>query len=384
MSSNEWDAPKGYKLANEADRIQLVGDSGVRQVIDPINEIANDSFELHRTDQIDNPDERAHYVNEVLQAGAAYGTWFHFPWNDTLVRYPDEDEHYDLRTFRNRNLITKREQRILRGKKIAVFGLSVGSKTADELVAAGIGDSYLLADPDRLMPANLNRIRATMVQVGLLKTTVEGRKISAVDPYIDQQHLTGGYIGDETDALLRLERPDAIIEEVDDMVVKARLRAVAAELGVPLVMAGDVDDKSTIDIERHDLGEVKPFNGKLSKKQVEALRLGKVAPQDIEKLLIKILGLRNISPRLLDSAVDRAAGELAGFPQLGTTATAGGALTAVALRDIFLGRNVKSTAGVHDPRKIIKQGRPTTRAQDVRTVVRFIGYQLRQKRAKQI
>lgn len=380
MASKEWHAPEGYKITTQSEMKQLMGDQKIRRVIDPVSEIAHDSFEMHHTASLEDKDAREVYVNQIIGQGVEYGRWFHYSPDDILVRFPESDEHYGLRTFRNRNLITVPEQQTLRNKKIAAFGLSVGSKVVDEMVGAGIGDEYLLFDYDRLTPTNLNRIRAKMSEVGLLKTTIEGRKISEIDPYILQKHFINGYEGDKTDAVLRVERPDVIVEEVDDLEAKARIRRVAQELGVPLVMAGDVADKSTIDIERHDREAVKPFNGKLSEKQVEALLEGTMSDKDREAMLIKILGLRNISPRLLDSAVAKANGELAGFPQLGSTATTGGAIATVAIRDIFLDRRVESVASVYDPRKVIGQNRPTSRREDIAILGRFLRHRLRQNK----
>jgi hypothetical protein len=121
------------------------------------------------------------------------------------------------------------------------------------------------------------------------------------------------------------------------------------------------------------LEKVKPFNGKLSKKDVEEILSGSMSKKDQETALIKILGLKNLSPRLIDSAMARGI-ELAGFPQLGTTATAGGALATVAIRDIFLDRKVDSIARVYNPRNVLKNGRPTTLSEDIDTIKRFIKY----------
>jgi len=372
MTSPEWTPPVLHKVATSEEVNELVKDERIHQLIDPIEYIADDLFELNHPDRMDDEAARSAFKDEVIEQGAAFGHWVHYPWSDTLVRFPDNDDHYDLRTFRNRNLLTTNEQQTVRRKKIAAFGLSVGSKIVDETVQGGIGNEYMLFDFDKLNPTNLNRIRATMAQVGLYKTTIAGRKMGEIDPYINQTHFTSGY-DRITDDILRAERPDVIIEEVDNLEVKARLRRIAEELGIPLVMAGDVADRSTIDIERHDLEKVKPFNGKLSKKDVEAILSGSMSEKDQETALIKILGLKNLSPRLIDSAMARGI-ELAGFPQLGTTATAGGALATVAIRDIFLDRKVDSIARVYNPRNVLKNGRPTTLSEDIDTIKRFIKY----------
>ncbi len=380
--SQEWSAPKGYEITTQQELDELVHDENIRTVVDPIVAIANDSFELHCTSRLGDPEARARYIGEIAREGLAYGQWFHYPWDGTLTRFPDGDEWYNLRTFRNRNLITEGEQQVLRRKKIAAFGLSVGSKAVEEMVQTGIGDEYYLFDFDRLNPTNLNRIRAKMSQVGLLKTTVAGQKISELDPYINQAHFEEGYVAGKTDDILRTWRPDAIIEEVDDLGAKVALRRITEELKIPLFMAGDSADKSVLGFERHDKEKVKPFNGKVPTKMVEKILDNGISDADKETALIKILGIPNISPRLLLSAIQKARGELAGFPQLGTTATAGGTLVTLGVRDTFLGREVTSNAHVYDPRKIIRQKLPTTFRENVQIILDFLAYRREQAKKK--
>ena len=39
------------------------------------------------------------------------GSWFYFPWSNLLIHYLQEKEHLELRTGRNKNLISVEEQR---------------------------------------------------------------------------------------------------------------------------------------------------------------------------------------------------------------------------------------------------------------------------------
>mgnify|MGYP001197191603 CR=1 FL=1 len=380
MSIQEWEPPQIHKITNDRDLEELIKDENIIGVRDPIHEIAEDMFAMENPDKVDDPVARKQYIDNVLSQGAEYGNWVVYPHKLTVVRFSEKDDHYLLRTFRNRNLITKEEQQHLRRQKLAVFGLSVGSKTVEETVQTGIGDNYMLFDHDRLSVMNLNRLRAGMDSVGLLKTTVSGRKIAGLDPYIEQQHFPGGY-DDTTNDILRRCPPDVIVEEVDDLKVKAQIREIANELGVPVIMAGDVDDKSTIDLERYDIGDATPFNGKLSGEQVEKLLIGDLEDEAVVGMLVKILGLKNISPRLLQSTMLRGI-ELTGFPQLGTTATLGGANSAIAIRDILLGRNNKSRSEVYDPRKLLKSTPPTTTGESLKIVRDFMIYSRGQKKGK--
>lgn len=336
----EWQQPQAFSVDTPADLGDLSACLGVARHVDPVATIAADLFELHHPDQMQDPVARARFVDEILAEGPRFGRWIHYPWADALVRVAEPDEHYALRTYRNRNLITKAEQASLRHRRVAVFGLSVGSNVVDRMAQAGIGDEYLLFDFDRLSPTNLNRIQAGVLQVGLLKTTVAGRKLAELDPYVSQRHVT---VGDQrgADELLRVSRPDVIVEEVDDLVAKARIRAVARELGVPLVTAGDVGDVSTLDVERHDIAHVPAFNGKLTEADAALLRAGTMPGGNPLDTLIRIVGRENVSPALLESVLQKGT-QLAGTPQLGSTAATGGALAAVAVRDILLGRSVGS------------------------------------------
>lgn len=375
MTRSEWQPPRLFKVESTGELNDLVNDTRADRVIDQASVIADDLFELHHPGRVDDIAARESFRASILEEGASFGTWVYYPWSGNLVRFADAGDHYDLRTFRNRNLVTKEEQLTLRGKKGAAFGMSVGSNEVDAAVQLGIGNEYLLFDYDRLAPTNLNRIRATMAQVGLYKTTVEGQKIAELDPYISQHHYTEGYT-DDTDDILRRERPDFIIEAIDDVAAKARLRRVAEELRVPLVMAGDVGDVSTIDIERHDIGGVKPFNGKLTNAEYQALIDGTI--EDKDGALMKIVGKKNLTTRLIDSAMLRGI-EIGGLPQLGTTATAGGALAGVAIRDILLGRKIPSSSHAVNLRKAVGASSPTTLAETIQTLNRFIRYRKTQQ-----
>ncbi|WP_071288813.1 ThiF family adenylyltransferase [Mycolicibacterium llatzerense] len=336
----EWQPPQAFSVDTAAELDDLSAGLGATRRLDPVEAIASDLFELRHPDQMQDADARTRFVGEILAQGPRFGRWIHYPWADALVRVAGPDDHYELRTYRNRNLITKAEQASLRHRRIAVFGLSVGSNVVDRMAQAGIGDEYLLFDFDRLSPTNLNRIQAGALQVGLLKTTVAGRKLAELDPYVTQRHVTGG---DQrsADEMLRASRPDVIVEEVDDLVAKARIRALARELHVPLVTAGDVGDVSTLDIERHDIEQVPAFNGKLTDADAALLCAGTMPGDNPLETLISIVGRENVSQALLESVMLKGT-ELAGTPQLGSTAATGGALAAVAVRDILLGRSVGS------------------------------------------
>lgn len=375
--NDKWQQPEHYRRDPEGGDAfdELIATSRDIRIIDPIDNIIDDIAELRHGKMGSMSPAADETRTELLDRGVAYGEWVHFPWKRAVVRYPESSDHFELRTFRNRHLVTTDEQRILGDATIAVFGLSVGSNILDQLAQSGIGRNFILADPDRITPTNLNRIRATMADVGLRKTVVAGRKLSEVDPYVGQLHLENGYT-DDVDELLENTLPDVIVEEVDDLSAKARIRRIARELEIPLVMVGDIGERSILDVERYDEGNTQPFNGKLSQKEYEQLLEGDVDPAKLQKLLIKLNGLRNISPRLLRSAGDP---ELGGFPQLGATAAAGAALANSAIRGILLDRDMNSGTYVANPDKTLRLGPAETKLEAFRIFRDFLRAQKARK-----
>jgi len=353
-----WRQPLRFRAADDGDRAQLVtlvSSGGITGVVDPIEEYVDELYELRRVGDRADHEARDTFRSRFLAEADRYGVWFFFPWSGDLVRYPEEQEHRRLRTFRNREVITLAEQDLLADAKIAVFGLSVGSNVVDQFIQVGIGGSYLIGDMDRVSPSNLNRMRATMSHVGMAKTDVLARKISEVDPYIDQIHLPDGY-GTLAEEQLTAFGPDLIVEEVDDLTIKARIRQWASGARTPLIMVSDVGERSIVDVERHDLGSVRPFNGRLKRATFDRLADGTLTPAEERRLLVKVVGPRNLSVRMLQSAL-RLDKELAGMPQIGSAASAGAAVASVAARALLGREPLKSGAYVLSPRRLLGLGR---------------------------
>ena len=374
--NTSWSQPEIYKLDGSDDDAfeDLLDRNPALRTFDPIDAIADDMFELDHPDQKRDDKLREEYKEKVLDAGLGYGNFVHMPWANAAIRYPDRQDHFALRTFRNQYLITKDEQETVGDMKIAAFGMSVGSKIIDELVPSGIGNDYTLGDFDRLAPSNLNRIRSHMGHVGMLKVDIAARKISEIDPYVSQTLASDGYNPDTTPGLLdRGRRPDVIVEEVDDLPTKARIRQYAAEHGIPLMMAADVAERSLLHVERHDIEDVKPFNGKIDQATYEALIDGTLSQDEYLKANIKILGMGNAlaSARFIDSnlSIEK---RLAGIPQLGSIATLGGVLVSRAIREVSLGRRMESGVYKASVEDILHTQRVSTRREHAASVGRLL------------
>jgi tRNA threonylcarbamoyladenosine dehydratase len=345
-----WEPPTILKVSGGSGRsglTQLFG-TGV-DVIDPVDEIIEELAQLRACEGASGQTR-----DDMIAQDDAFGHWVYLPWKNAVVRYPDPDDHYALRTFRNRHVITAGEHQLLRHQTVAFFGLSVGRRVLSQVAQLGIGNRYLFGDPDRISVTNLNRLNSSMSEVGLSKTISAAREISDIDPYIAQVHLEYGYTTPEAEQAMDQWRPLVIVEEVDDLQTKAAVREYAREKRIPVVMATDVGDISVVHVERFDTEDVAPFSGRVSAEAFARLRDNQLTPQELVSVLLDVSGRDAAlgSPRLIKSFMDIGRG-LAGLAQLGTTVGMGASLAALAIREIALGRPLPSGSYVADPRELL-------------------------------
>jgi tRNA A37 threonylcarbamoyladenosine dehydratase len=365
-----WEPPTILKVSGGSGRsglTQLFG-TGV-DVIDPVDEIIEELAQLRACEGASGQTR-----DDMIAQDDAFGHWVYLPWKNAVVRYPDPDDHYELRTFRNRHVITADEHQLLRHQTVAFFGLSVGRRVLSQVAQLGIGNRYLFGDPDRISVTNLNRLNSSMSEVGLSKTISAAREISDIDPYIAQVHLEHGYTTPEAEQAMDQWRPLVIVEEVDDLQTKAAVREYAREKGIPVVMATDVGDISVVHVERFDTEDVAPFSGRVSADAFARLRDNQLTPQELVSVLLDVSGRDAAlsSPRLIKSFMDIGRG-LAGLAQLGTTVGMGASLAALAIREIALGRPLPSGSYVADPRELLSLADSVTDDERVAIMSAFEG-----------
>jgi molybdopterin/thiamine biosynthesis adenylyltransferase len=276
---------------------------------------------------------------EYLQKQQANFVHVYFPWNYTVVKTMPEEEYFRMKTNRNQDLITFEEQQKLTKLRVGVFGMSVGSNIALVLTQAGISREIVIADFDELDTTNLNRIVAGVHQVGLNKTIVAARKIYEDNPFAKVIALQEGLTKDNLEALLKEDKLDIIVEEVDSLPVKIHTRELALKYKKPVIMITDNGDGVVLHIERYDLGYDKVFNKPFeywtqmfsSKPTME--QIGKMIVGDI------LGGPQNVPPRVFQSVERIIKKELVSWAQLGSAALMGGVVATVAVKRIALGEH---------------------------------------------
>ncbi len=262
--------------------------------------------------------------------------WAYFPWRRTVVSVLGPRAHRRLRLDRNRNLITAGEQQRLGRLRVGVIGLSVGHAVAHTLAAQGVCGELRLADFDALEVSNLNRVPASLMDVGVNKAVVAARRIAELDPYLPVQVMTEGVTPDTVETFL--DGLDVVVEECDSLDVKVLVREHARARLIPVLMA--TSDRGLLDIERFDVEASRPLlHGLLG--DIDSAALSGLTSKDKVPYVLRILDANALSPRMAASLVEVGT-TLTTWPQLAGDVALGATAVTEAVRRIGLGEPLPS------------------------------------------
>jgi hypothetical protein len=233
-------------------------------------------------------------------------------------------------------MITAAEQERLGTLRIGVAGLSVGHVIAHTLAAQGLCGELRLADFDELELSNLNRVPATVFDLGVNKATVTARRVAELDPYLPVRVLDAGLTYDTVDEFL--DGLDIVVEECDSLEMKAVVREGAKARGIPVLMA--TSDRGLVDVERFDLEPQRPIlHGLLG--ELDLALLPGMSNRDKIPHMLRHLDAERLSPRTAASLVE-VDHSLSTWPQLAGDVTLGATALAEAVRRIGLGEPLGS------------------------------------------
>ncbi|MDZ7798140.1 MAG: ThiF family adenylyltransferase [Patescibacteria group bacterium] len=271
-----------------------------------------------------------------------FGTWVYYPWNNHLVHFLPESLHTEIRTSRNRNLITKKEQEKFYNASIAIAGLSVGNSSVANLLYSGGPKNMHLADYDHLAASNINRIRTTFINVGKKKTDLSAQEVYEVNPYSNLKLFRNGLnIKNLDNFLLKPRSVDVLIEEMDNLYLKVQIRLLARKHRIPVIMAADNGDNIIVDIERFDLEPNRPLlHGDVPEK--ELLAITPETPKiEAARIISRWVHPENVVPRMQGSLLEIGK-SLYTWPQLGNAAFLAGCAMSYLARKIILEESLKS------------------------------------------
>lgn len=355
--------PSFFRLGIPEDRkafATLLNDFPEIKVYDTIEDQLKELMKVYNPTVTLSKQEYSEKILEHLkgQEIAEYGVWVYYPWSNKVVHLLDETEFVTLRTAANRNKITTAERAILAEKKVGVIGLSVGQSVSLTLaMERGCGE-LRIADFDTLELNNLNRIRAGVHNLGILKAYVVAREIAEIDPYFKVVCYTEGInTGNIHDFFTKGGLLNIVIDECDGVNIKILCRIKAKELGVPVLM--EASDRGTVDVERFDLEPERPIiHGWLEGLPLDFDVLNNLKTSE-EKLpyMLPISGMDTLSPRMKASMVEIQQ-TITTWPQLASAVALGGAITADTCRRIFLNQFTDSGRYFVDLEKLLPDTRP--------------------------
>lgn len=302
------------------------------KVIDAVPSAINELFFIEHP-EISKSDPRAPLLLKTYRSKIKVNDfWVFYPWLKTAVHLPSEHIYFRLRTARNRDLISEEEQVVYRNTVVGIAGLSVGSAVLASLVATGGPKKIKIADPDHIEITNLNRMRATLTDIGTNKAVALAKQVWTIDPFAELEIWDKGIQhADLKDFIFKKPAIDIFVDEMDDIAMKVAVRFACKEAKIPVVMATDNGDSIIVDIERFDLEPKRPiFHGRVKLSQD---KLSDMSRAQFIALSTKIINPFYFTPRQQQSIL--AIGKrLSGVAQLGTAATIAGAAISYTIRRI--------------------------------------------------
>jgi molybdopterin/thiamine biosynthesis adenylyltransferase len=315
----------------------LVMDVGGRAHREVLRVLREDSS-LHIIDRLA---EQREQLGEIIPTPSATlleegSRWVYYPWRRAVVRLLAPRSFSTLRLDRNRNKLTRAEQARQRSLRIGVVGLSAGHSIAHVIAMEGLAGEIRLADFDTLELSNLNRIPASVLDLGINKAVVAARRIAEIDPYlrvvVEPEGIRPENLGAFLDGL------DLVIEECDSLDMKFLVREAARERRIPVLM--ETSDRGVLDVERFDLEPDRPiFHGLLG--DMDSSKLSGLSQAQKAPFVIRIVGAREASSRGAASLLEVGI-TITGWPQLGSEVTLGAATVAAAVRRIGLAGELPS------------------------------------------
>jgi molybdopterin/thiamine biosynthesis adenylyltransferase len=262
--------------------------------------------------------------------------WVYYPWRRVVVALLGPRAFRAVRLDRNRNVISTAEQDRLGALCIGVAGLSVGHVIAHTLAAQGMCGELRLADFDGLELSNLNRVPATVLDLGLNKAEVAARRIAELDPYLRVRVFDAGVTVDTVDEFL--DGLDILVEECDSLDMKAIQREGARARRIPVLMASS--DRGMLDVERFDLEPQRPIlHGLLG--DLDYAQLAGMSSREKVPYMLRFLETEEFSSRAIASVVELER-TLSTWPQVAADVVLGATAVAEAVRRLGLGEDLRS------------------------------------------
>jgi molybdopterin/thiamine biosynthesis adenylyltransferase len=338
---------------NSANRLEkLISENPIMQVIDNYDEqfaelqLSLDAF-LYRANETVQRNSIKEKLDDHYAGRKSWelGSWVYYPWRQELIHVLSEEDFVNLRTIRNRDLINKEEQNQLYDFSVACVGMSVGSASALSLVLSGASKKLKVSDGAVISGSNLNRIMTGVNNVGVGKSVAVARMAYEMNPYIQVHRFDKITSKSITELFDKPWDVQAVIDEIDDLEIKIRLRLEAKKRRLPVIMATELGDTVMLDVERFDLQPDRPLFHGLVPDIEKILDKKDMNHREWQKYAAAIIGTKNM-PVILQKSLLKIGTSIVTHPQLGSTVLMTGGVTTYAIKRIALGQTMPSGRSV--------------------------------------
>ncbi|HRH23582.1 MAG TPA: ThiF family adenylyltransferase [Candidatus Magasanikbacteria bacterium] len=322
-------------------KIESLISSGVT-IRDEIRSQTDELCEIRNPELRDIPEELFQKKDEFFKNYQSESVFCYLPWRNICVRVLSKELYQELHTSRNKNLITKEEQKNFREARVAIAGMSVGSNIARICAMQGGSASINVADADSYSISNFNRVLGGIQYLGVKKVDSVIEQLYEVDPFLSLQGFGEGITAENLSSFMTINgKPvDILVEEIDSIDIKLELRKYAEAHRIPVVSIVDNGDGVLVDIERYDEDYTyAQFEERLNGVVIDRTQKPKSA--DIARIVTNFIGAEDVETRMLESA-SLVGKELYSWPQLGNAAAMAGSVGSFVVRQIANGKLKKS------------------------------------------
>lgn len=281
------------------------------------------------------------YYKKILNGRdeSAVGVWVYLPWLKLLVHSVNQEEYIQLRTARNRNLISNDDQIKLYNRTISVIGLSVGLNILTAMVRLGIGNKFIVADSDTVSISNFNRSMYSLANLGSPKSSVASESLLLIDPFLEIKALNEGLMDEHINDLLK--QSAIVIDTFDSFDLKIKLRKAAKKLKVPIISCFDIDKGVLLIVERYDIESNLDLNYFLNGHSETEFYKKDISTKEKTNFFINVIGKEYHSSDMLES-VSKVGTFLTGYPQLVISTSFAASLLTYAAHEIVLNESFAS------------------------------------------
>jgi len=286
------------------------------------------------------------------------GAWVYYPWSGVLVHVLAEESFWEMRTIRNRDLITAKEQTAYRNIRVGCAGMSVGSSVPIALAIQGGAQHMKLVDSAVISGSNLNRILVGVDDIGREKSLAIARKLYEMNPYVKLERLKDSLSkGNLTEFFDQPWPLEIVVDEVDDLEIKIRLRVEARKRRLPVLMVTELGDDVMLDVERFDQNPKLPLFHGLAGAIEDILDAQSLTQRQWLKHATTIINTKNV-PLSMQKSLLKVGSKIVTHPQLGGTAMVAGAVLAYAVRQLSLKKPLKNGRTIMSlDRHLLQKGR---------------------------